>query len=50
MEISSPGLLFTSLLSILFGIIILVAPRTLNYVVAFYFIIIGIAGLFTLYG
>ena len=49
-EISSTSLLLTSLLSILFGVIILVAPKTLNYVVAVYFVIIGVAGLFTLYG
>jgi hypothetical protein len=34
------------LIALLAGIIILIAPRFLNYVVAIYLIIIGILGLF----
>lgn len=33
-------------LSLLAGLIILVVPRTLNYVVAFYLIAVGLIGLF----
>lgn len=36
------------LLALLAGILILVMPRLLNYIVAFYLIIIGIVGLFNL--
>jgi hypothetical protein len=36
------------LLALIAGIIILVAPRLLNYVVAAYLIIYGIVGLFNL--
>ena len=38
----------TPLLSIVAGILILVAPRLLNYVVAIYLILIGVVGLFGL--
>ena len=34
--------LIGGILAILFGILILIFPRILNYLVAFYFIIIGI--------
>ena len=34
------------LLALIAGIIILVYPRVLNYVVAIYFILVGILGLF----
>jgi threonine/homoserine efflux transporter RhtA len=34
------------LIALIAGIIILVAPRTLNYVVALYLILIGLLGLF----
>jgi hypothetical protein len=34
------------LVSLLAGILILVAPRMLNYIVAIYLIIVGILGLF----
>ena len=34
------------LVSLIAGILILVMPRLLNYIVAFYLIIIGIIGLF----
>ena len=33
------------LLSILFGILILIAPRFLNYLVAIYLILVGLLGL-----
>lgn len=36
-------------ISLVAGIIILIFPRVLNYIVAFYLIIIGILGLVTLY-
>lgn len=36
----------TPLLSLLAGILILIMPRLLNYIVAIYLIIIGVVGLF----
>ena len=36
----------TPLVSLIAGILILVAPRLLNYIVALYLIIIGLIGLF----
>ena len=36
----------TPLISLIAGILILVAPRLLNYIVAIYLIIIGLLGLF----
>lgn len=36
------------LLALIAGILILFVPRLLNYIVAFYLIIIGIVGLFNL--
>lgn len=38
----------TPLISLLAGILILVVPRLLNYIVAFYLIVIGLVGLFGL--
>lgn len=35
-----------SLLALLAGVLILLAPRTLNYIVAAYLILVGITGLF----
>lgn len=40
------NLSLTPLLSIVAGILILIAPRLLNYVVAIYLILIGVIGLF----
>jgi hypothetical protein len=37
--------LIAALLAILFGILILVVPRLLNYLVAIYLIVVGILGL-----
>lgn len=37
---------FAPLVSLLAGILILVVPRLLNYIVAIYLIIIGLLGLF----
>nr|WP_284255904.1 DUF3096 domain-containing protein [Acidocella aquatica] len=37
--------LLTPIISILAGILILMMPRLLNYVVAFYLIIVGLIGL-----
>ena len=39
-------LALTPLVSLLAGILILVVPRLLNYIVAIYLIIIGLIGLF----
>ncbi len=36
----------TPLVSLLAGILILIVPRLLNYIVAFYLIIVGLIGLF----
>jgi ABC-type phosphate/phosphonate transport system permease subunit len=36
----------TPLVSLLAGVLILVAPRLLNYIVAIYLIVIGLIGLF----
>ena len=40
------NLTLTPLISLLAGILILVVPRLLNYIVAFYLILIGLVGLF----
>ena len=40
------NLSLTPLISLLAGILILVVPRLLNYIVAFYLIVIGLVGLF----
>jgi hypothetical protein len=37
-------------LAIIAGIVILVAPKVLNYVVAFYLIIVGVLGLVAIWG
>jgi hypothetical protein len=39
-------LVLTPLISLIAGILILVMPRLLNYIVAIYLIIIGLVGLF----
>jgi threonine/homoserine efflux transporter RhtA len=39
-------LALTPLISLLAGILILVMPRLLNYIVAIYLIIIGVVGIF----
>ena len=36
----------TPLVSLIAGILILIMPRLLNYIVAFYLIIVGLIGLF----
>jgi Protein of unknown function (DUF3096) len=38
-------LLIQPLVALIFGILILVVPRALNYLVAIYFIFIGVVGL-----
>jgi general stress protein CsbA len=48
-EISGSHILITSVVSVVLGIIILVAPRTLNYIVAFYFIVMGVVGLMSVF-
>jgi len=40
------NLSLTPLISLLAGILILVVPRLLNYIVAIYLIIVGLIGLF----
>jgi len=40
------NLTLTPLISLIAGIIILVVPRLLNYIVAIYLIVIGLIGLF----
>ncbi len=40
------NLSLTPLISLLAGILILVVPRLLNYIVAIYLILIGLVGLF----
>jgi hypothetical protein len=39
------NLMFTPLISLIAGILILVMPRLLNYIVAIYLIVIGLVGL-----
>ena len=41
-----PDLPLTPLIALIAGIVILIAPRLLNYIVAIYLIIIGLLGLF----
>ena len=36
---------FSPLVSVLFGVLILMFPRLLNYLIAFYLIIVGLIGL-----
>ncbi len=40
------GIALTPLFSLIAGILILIMPRLLNYIVAIYLIIIGLLGLF----
>ncbi|MBV9418860.1 MAG: DUF3096 domain-containing protein [Alphaproteobacteria bacterium] len=40
------GLQIQALITLVFGILILLLPRILNYLVAIYLIIVGIVGLF----
>jgi hypothetical protein len=37
---------FTPLISLIAGILILIVPRLLNYIVAIYLVIVGLVGLF----
>jgi uncharacterized membrane protein HdeD (DUF308 family) len=41
-EIPTGGLLVAGIVSLLAGILILVVPRVLNYIVAIYLIVVGI--------
>jgi len=41
-----PDIALTPLLSLIAGVIILIVPRLLNYIVAIYLIVIGLVGLF----
>ncbi len=45
MNINNLHLSLTPLVSLIAGILILVAPRLLNYIVAIYLIVIGLLGL-----
>ena len=40
------GLPLSPLVALLAGILILIMPRLLNYIVAFYLIVVGLLGLF----
>jgi Protein of unknown function (DUF3096) len=40
-----PAAYLTPMVSLIAGVLILVQPRLLNYIVAIYFIVIGILGL-----
>ena len=40
------GLALTPLISLIAGVLILIVPRLLNYIVALYLIIVGLLGLF----
>jgi hypothetical protein len=40
------GIALTPLISLIAGVIILIMPRLLNYIVAIYLIIVGLLGLF----
>jgi len=42
-------LIYTTMLSLIAGVLILAVPRLLNYIVALYLIIIGLVGLFGLH-
>jgi Protein of unknown function (DUF3096) len=46
MNIHLNATLITPLVSLIAGILILVAPRLLNYIVAIYLIVVGLVGLF----
>jgi hypothetical protein len=39
-------LAFTPLISLIAGVLILVMPRLLNYIIALYLIVVGLIGLF----
>ncbi len=41
-----PDIAYTPLISLIAGVLILVMPRLLNYIVALYLIVIGLLGLF----
>jgi hypothetical protein len=41
-----PELPLTPLISLIAGVVILIMPRLLNYIVALYLIIVGLLGLF----
>jgi len=45
-QVTTINLAFTPLVSLLAGILILVMPRLLNYIVAIYLIVIGLVGIF----
>ncbi|WP_111656175.1 DUF3096 domain-containing protein [Isoalcanivorax indicus] len=47
MNVNIDPALLTALLSLVAGVLILVMPRLLNYIVALYLIIIGVAGILT---
>jgi hypothetical protein len=44
-EITLSPLMIQSIIALLAGILILIVPRVLNYVVAIYLIIVGVIGL-----
>lgn len=50
MPVTMPLLIFSPILAIIIGIVILIWPKSLNYAVSFWLIINGILGLISLYG
>lgn len=40
------ALTLTPMISLIAGVLILIMPRLLNYIVAFYLIVVGLVGLF----
>ncbi len=40
------NLSFTPIISLIAGVLILIVPRLLNYIVAIYLIVVGLTGLF----
>ena len=47
-KISAMHIQLTPLISLIAGVLILVMPKLLNYIIAIYLIVIGLAGLFNL--
>ncbi|MBZ2188349.1 MAG: DUF3096 domain-containing protein [Alcanivorax sp.] len=47
MQITMDMALLTAILSIIAGVLILMIPRLLNYIVALYLILVGVAGVIT---
>ncbi len=48
LSISVPGVL-TPIISLIFGVVILIFPKILNYAIGIYLLLIGIIGMFGLF-